>query len=322
VSGRDGDDVLRRMIAAAGGAGGVRPAMFPSRAMERAVIRTLHDEAGLVVESLGVTEARGNGATIAGDAGEGAMFLTLAGPEGARGIAALAAPLAAALVLRPLTGHAAGVGAAGRPFTRTDAAIVGPVIDRVLTAFAQALEGGEAAAWARGFAVDGHLGDPRLLGFWLPETVYRSFHLRLSSATAAAGAEGGLILALPAEPACPPGGRRGGGRPLFRARLGDRLMDSELPLDAVLARLSLPLPRVGALAVGTVLELPARALTSLRLEAAGGALVAEGRLGRLHGERALKITRLAGSPRAATAGPALTAREGKAHGQRHAAPAE
>ena len=297
------------MIAAAGGgSGGARPAMFPPRALERAVIRTLHDDIGLVVGSQGVSDAALTAEAILAAAGEGALILPLAGPGGARGVAALTAPLASMLVLRRLTGRLPDAAAPGRPFSRTDAAIVATSVDRILAAFAAALEGSDAAGWARGFAVDGHIGEPRLLGFWLPEAGYRGFDLRLSLRAGEADEDSGLILALPREQAGR-GGKAGRGRAPFPTRLGDRLMDSELPLEAVLARLTLALPRVSAFAPGTVLELPGRALTSLRLEAAGGALVAEGRLGRLHGERAMKLTRLAGSPAAAAdaSGPALSA---------------
>ena len=54
--------------------------------------------------------------------------------------------------------------------------------------------------------------------------------------------------------------------------------------------------RVMALKVGEVLALPRASVDHVRLEDAGGALIGEGKLGQLRGDRALRLPAVTGAP--------------------------
>ncbi|MDZ7709898.1 MAG: FliM/FliN family flagellar motor C-terminal domain-containing protein [Roseovarius sp.] len=82
-------------------------------------------------------------------------------------------------------------------------------------------------------------------------------------------------------------------------------------LDAVLARIRLPLSEAMALEVGQRLGLPVQSLRGVRLLGAGGHMAAEGRLGRRDGWRAV---RLAGTGR--RTGPAAWRRRRAQRGRR------
>uniref|UniRef100_UPI00197ACD62 FliM/FliN family flagellar motor switch protein n=1 Tax=Frigidibacter oleivorans TaxID=2487129 RepID=UPI00197ACD62 len=78
--------------------------------------------------------------------------------------------------------------------------------------------------------------------------------------------------------------------PDIGAALAARVLTADARIDAVLARLSLPLARLLALAPGATLTLPGAALAALRLEGPGGVAVARAELGQAEGRRAIRLT--------------------------------
>lgn len=60
-------------------------------------------------------------------------------------------------------------------------------------------------------------------------------------------------------------------------------------MDAVIARLSLPLARLSGLMAGEVLALPAASVDRVRLVGVDGRNLAEGRLGQHRGMRAVRV---------------------------------
>jgi len=289
--------ILRRMAAASAGASardGVRPAMFPSRALELALARAAQDELGLALSVGDLQEAAPQLEDLEAAAGDMALAALLDGPCGATGLAVLSAPVLAAVVAQRMTGRVPDTPRPPRPPTRVDAEIARDLIDRVLTAFGAALGPGGTAPWASGFRYRGYLSDARLVRFALPDTVYRGFRAEL--ALAGGAVEGTVYLALPDAPAAGDGtaGRAAPGdfAPDWSAALSAQVLAAELGVEAVLTRLRLPLARVSALAPGDMLPLSGQAIGEVRLEGPGGALLATGRLGRSCGDRALRIGKL------------------------------
>ena len=105
-----------------------------------------------------------------------------------------------------------------------------------------------------------------------------------------------MLLALPAE------GRGSGPRrdaeeeavaaqagPAFATALAEQVGAADCVLDAVLARLSLPIARVLELSVGDVLALPRASIDRLGLVGLDGHTVSEGRLGQSRGMRAVRL---------------------------------
>jgi flagellar motor switch protein FliM len=72
--------------------------------------------------------------------------------------------------------------------------------------------------------------------------------------------------------------------------LAAQVEQAECQLDAVIARLVLPIGRILALEPGEVLDLPQAALDAITLEARDGRRIARSRLGQNRGMRALKIS--------------------------------
>lgn len=217
----------------------------------------------------------------------GTLAVLLNGPDDRLGLAVFTPELALALLEWRLLGLLGEQAPPARPLTATDAAILADLTDPLLARFGAAMAGSEAGAWATGFAQGAHLEDPRHIPLTLSDVPYHGFRLRLALGEGARG--GALFLALPepaqttqaAAPEMP-------GRPWPEA-LKAGVLGAELALTAVLWRTRMPAAAVGRLRPGDLLPLPATALNAVRLEGPGGVSVAEGRLGRAHGDRAVKI---------------------------------
>ena len=75
--------------------------------------------------------------------------------------------------------------------------------------------------------------------------------------------------------------------------LADRVNGAQSRLEAVLARLRMPLADIMNLKAGMVLALPQAGLDRISLEGCDGRLVAEGRLGQNRGMRAVRLNEMA-----------------------------
>lgn len=225
------------------------------------------------------------------------MLIVLEGPQEGLGLVILSPPVLAAMVEMQTIGRLAPVDPAARKPTRTDAAMIVPVIDQALAGLEAGLQDQADLVWAGGFRYASFLDDPRPLGLLLEDGDYRVLRasLSLGGGIPLGGGlrQGGLILALPFD------GR--GVRPAhlsedpptaapdFAERLADRVAGAVCPLDAVLTRISLPLAEIAALAVGGILALPQAGLERIRFEGGDASVLAEGKLGQNHGMRAVRL---------------------------------
>lgn len=212
----------------------------------------------------------------------------------ATGVIVLDAALMAGMVEAMTTGVVTPMAGTARRATRTDAALLAPVLDRALAA----LEAGAAEAGvtdlARGFRFAATVDGGRGLSLLLEDVPYR---LLAAEVELAAGArQGAVLLAMPE-------GRAVGGltaAPLadtgFTEALAAQVGGAQARLDAILLRLTLPLGSVLALQVGQELALPRADVGRIAVEGLDGRRVATGRLGR-HGN--LRAVRLAAEAEAA-----------------------
>jgi flagellar motor switch protein FliM len=241
-----------------------------------------------------------------------ALIAALEGPAGATGAIALGPGLLTALVERQTLGRVTPRPVVPRRPTRTDAAIAAGLIDAALAALDTALEAEEDRVWAAGFRTAAHVDGARTLSLLLEDAGFRLIRARAR----AQGKGGEVILALPARgrgtPPPPPADQAAA--MVFRAALGEQVMAAEAMLTAVIARVSLPLSQVMALAPGEVLRLGPAALDRVDLDGPDGIRVAGGRLGQTRSLRALRLDAAAApaargpgalSPGLATAGEAL-----------------
>lgn len=261
-----------------------------ARAWTLAVARAGQDELGVSVELRAVTVERRMLAELAEMLPERALIAVLdEGTGDATGVAVLDASLMAGMVEALTTGAvaAAGEGGARRP-TRTDAALLAPVLDRALAGFEAALASAEGVDLPpRGYRFATTADGARTLSLLLEDGPYRV--LRADCLLAGEARRGALLLGLPdrraaAVPAAPVVEDDG-----FTAELARQVESAQVRLDAVLWRLTLPLGETMALQAGMELALPRADIRRVGLEGMDGRRLAEGRLGRQGGLRAIRL---------------------------------
>jgi flagellar motor switch protein FliM len=203
----------------------------------------------------------------------------------ATGCIALDAAVMAGMV-EALTTGAVTAGAARRP-TRTDAALLAPLLDRALAGFEAAAGEAGLADWARGFRFAATVEGGRGLSLLLEDTLYRVLEGEVDLGQGAR--RGRMLLAVPdgraavALPAAPEADAR------FAEDLAAQVGGAEARLEAVLLRLSLPLGVVMGLRVGQDLALTRADIGRIALEGLDGRKVGAGRLGRQGAQRAVRL---------------------------------
>lgn len=265
--------------------------MFPSRALERAVVRAARAELGVTMLVAGLTESTPALTDLAEGLAEHTLVVLLEGPDGTQGMAALSPGLLAAVLGVLMTGQMPDPLPDPRAPTRIDADMMRGLVDRLLQEFAGLLAGQEDGAWAQGYRFGAQLPDGRFLKFSLPDVAYRGFDLQLEIG----GGPGlGLRLVVPAHV---PGAQAAQERAKAGHSAGARrnLCSAPLTLEAVLARVQLPVAQVSGWKVGDMLPLSVSMIDAVQLEVPGGAVAATGRLGCSSGDRAVRIAQVAGA---------------------------
>lgn len=261
-------------------------------AIERIVAVSLaragQDELGAPLRLAGLRQHRRVLAEIVETLPEPALIFVLDDKAG-EGLAAavIDAALMAGMVEALTTGTVTAGEAMARRATRTDAALLAPVIDHALSALEAAATEAGLAPLARGFRFASVADGGRALSLLLEEGVYR---LLEATVDLAAGARQGQIwLALPEQrPSAIPQVADGASL-RFRAELQAQVEGAQARLDAVLHRLTLPLGQVMALQVGQTLDLPQADVGRIAVEGLDGRQVATARLGRHGSLRALRL---------------------------------
>ncbi len=233
------------------------------------------------------------------DLAEPGMFLSLLeGPQDRMGMVWLCPVAMAVGVDVQATGQVTppDTGPAPRKPTRTDAALLSPMIDGFLRRAAERCAELPEAALVDGYVYGSFLDDPRPLGLMLEEASYEVMRLRVALGPDAIDAEWTLILPRPATPkaAAPPDAPADWG-----ARMQAAVQASPVRLDAVLCSFTLSLRDTAALRRGDVLRIPESALEMLALDAVDGTRIAHGRLGQARGQRAVRLTAAPGTGRPA-----------------------
>lgn len=290
--------VMRRKLAA-----GRRPAdqfgMTPEKALAQALARSAQGLMSLPLRVLSQVETRMTLADLPEALPERALLAMLQGPEEATGLMVLSPPLLAGLIEMRTMGRLSGAPPAPRRPTRTDAAMTADFIDAVFVAMEEMLAGDPALTWVGGFRYGSFLDDPRPLPLVLEDTNYRVFRLVLTLGVTAAAREGELLIALPAD-------GRGVSLPVAAGAAGSAaaedeaaaqwaeamertLMAAPAQLEAVLARITLPVARILSLKPGMVLPLDAEMLSKVQLEGPGGRAMIRGQLGQHRGYRAVRL---------------------------------
>ena len=286
--------MARRPVDAAGKSGGLQD--VAARAWTLAVARAGQDELGLPFDLREVVVERRGLAELGELLPDPALICVLdEGAGQALGFAVLDAGLTAGVVEALTTGRVAATaeGGARRP-TRTDAAMLAPLLDRALHGFEAVLDGMEdAPGLPRGYRFATLADGARGLLLLLEDGPYRLLRAR---AVLAGGARDGVLMlglpervvAAPARLAAPP---QDDG---FAAAFAAQVEASPACLDAVLVRLALPLGEVLALSPGQEVALPRADIARIGLEGLDGQCVGLGALGRQGGFRAVRLAPIGG----------------------------
>lgn len=176
--------------------------------------------------------------------------------------------------------------------TRTDAAMVAPLIDAALTALHDALDGHDDAAWAAGWRYASFLDEARPLALLLEDVPFRL--LRADVALQRGAAQGQVLLALPLgararRPAPPEPAPDDGDLAAFQTAFARQVEAVPCRIEAELTRLRLPLARALALSPDDILPLGDASVGRLVLKGVDGRTLAEGKLGQMRGQRAVRL---------------------------------
>ncbi len=252
-----------------------------ARAMRLALMRAGQEALGL---RLAVREAgaeRHDLDTMADRLPAPGLLLHLADRDGQGGVMALCPQVLAAVIEMQTTGSVTARTADPRPVTATDVVLSQELAVAVLAALAALSAEADGLPAPAGWRVAGWLADPRAVAMRLPETEYEVWTCALDMADGAR--TGTLTLAMPSP------------RPVAAQAVpaqgpAEGLLSCPARLEAELARLTLPLCDVRALAPGAVVPLTGVGLDAVSLIAPGGVPVARARLGRLGDRRAVRLT--------------------------------
>lgn len=278
----------RRQAQRGAAAGGL--ADLAARAWTLAIARAAQEEMGLTLDLRDVTVERRDLAELAELLPDPALIAVLDEGRGeATGFAVVDAALTCAMVEAMTTGRLLpGAGGARRP-TRTDAAMLAPVLDRALAGFETALDGVAGVDTARGYRFAAQADGARALTLLLEEGPFRL--LRARGVLDGGAREGALLLGLPDRAVAPPPSLAppAPADDRFTEEFAAQVAEAQVRLEAVLLRLSLPLGTVLGLAPGQDVALPKADIGKVALEGADGRRVATGQLGQQGGLRAIRL---------------------------------
>jgi flagellar motor switch protein FliM len=225
---------------------------------------------------------------------EDGLIVLLDGSDGARGALCLDQQMMAALIEVQTTGRVRKGAAQPRLATRTDAAMTAPLVDALMDGIDSEMGEEIADYQPRGFCFGDRVEDLRGLALTLEAEDYDHFRVTVDLANGAK--TGCLDLLLPIRAAPPkrstPSDRKTG----EGAEMGEIVLGAPVVLDAVLARITLPLREACAFEPGQTLTLDHETLKATRLLGAGGHLVAEARLGQVNGWCAVRLVSAAAAP--------------------------
>jgi flagellar motor switch protein FliM len=262
------------------------------RAWRLALARAARDAAKLPLDVTRLTIAQSSLAEVLELPPDRGMIVILEGPQEAIGLFLLSNAVLASLVEIQTIGQVVAQQPAARKPTRTDAAMSQPMIDDALIGLEAGLADQGDYSWASGFRFASFIEDPRPLGLLLEDVTYRVLTAQVSLAHGAR--KGEVFLVLPA------GGVGAAHHQLplpdaadqpetFRSNLLAQVEGADCTLQAVMARVTMPLNQLMQLAVNQQISLPMAAIDRISLEGMDGRHVATARLGQQNGMRALRV---------------------------------
>ena len=271
-------------------------AMSLQKAMRLTLAKVAVDLFDLAMAALAVRVELRDGDGLDGLFEASTLMMLLDGPGGQRGAVTFDPLLVGALIQQQTMGRVlADHGGDARVLTATDAAICVPFLDSLLARTSALPESPEDRHWLEGYSFGTRAEDPRLVLMALEAAEYRIMHVTVDIAGGVR--QGQITLCLPIADAFAARGESvgedGTTAPPEPVLLMDNVLKLNADLNIALARLKMPLRDLSALRAGDLLPLPGssfEAVTVLTMEGRG---VAQGALGQVNGQRAVRLTRSA-----------------------------
>ncbi len=172
--------------------------MSPSKALRLSLARTAEDLWDLALAASGIAQSEDPLETVIAALPDDGLITLLDGPEGAIGAAFFQFPVVSGLVEVQTIGKVSKLSPDPRRVTRTDAAMVAPLIDGTLERFDALMAETGGAPWAQGFRFGSMMESARLLSLALRATDFHVFRITLDLA---AQREGEAMLTMAPSPA-------------------------------------------------------------------------------------------------------------------------
>ena len=270
------------------------PRPTPERAISTAIGRAAQKTCALPSFAVQAKMGRATLSEMIDILPERALILVVENYRGTHGIVALSPGFLSAMIEMQSIGRVFSHQPPERRPTRTDASIAAEFVNAALAELATEFGAFDAANGLAAFRFASFVEDPKPLELMLEDTVYHS--IRLDTRLGQGGAREGRFLAfLPSGAAdlaaLPPGSAPEAvtPKPVTGRSLSGAVLAAPITLNAILCRKTISLRDLRGLVPGALVALPFDAMSRARLEAPSGLVVATGKLGALHGQRAIRI---------------------------------
>lgn len=263
--------------------------MSASKAMRLGLARVADEYYDLPLVVNTVEQNRIAQTALQANVADDGLLVVLDGPEHLRGGLSLDAQFLAAMIEVQTTGKVREGRADPRPVTPTDAAICAPFIDRLFEAVQKQLADNARTEITGRFRFGDAVEDTRALDLALDAPEYDVLRLSVDLAEGAKNGVLTVILPIVPEPATDQLAKGAGSRDRGATDLGTVIRNAPVTLNAVLARLEMPLRHACRLEVGMCFPISPSALNDTQLTATGGHVVAHVVLGQVNGFRAARL---------------------------------
>jgi flagellar motor switch protein FliM len=261
--------------------------MSPSKALRLALSKAADGLLGLAVTVSTVEQVKLPQTAIESDIGNTGLLMLLDGTQGRRGAMMMDQSFLSALIEVQTMGYVRKADAQDRPLTRTDAAIAAPLIDEMLRLFDVHMEDAMAGHIPAEFRFGDMIEDTRALALAMEQPDYDRFRI---TADLGQGAKTGVLdILLPKAPPPTPVAGQGPRGVEDSDTLKGSAMNAPVVLNAVMARISMPLDQICNLKEGQVMAIAREAISELQLLGADNHLVASVKLGQVNGWRAVRL---------------------------------
>lgn len=222
----------------------------------------------------------------------GVFLAVLEGPGDRMGLVMACPMVLAGMVEAQTTGRVDPAVPPKRKPTRTDAALMSPLVDAFLRLVEQRCADLPQAGLVSGYVYGSYLDDPRPLGMMLDDGVFQVIHLRVSLGFGAKEGDWFLILPDTAEDSARPAQAQSemDVERDWQERLSIAVSGSAVEVSAILGRVQITLSDALQLRPGDIVQLPEAALETLSLESINHDPLGIGRLGQARGQRAVRLT--------------------------------